>query len=85
MLAKAQDEGGHDLCCAAETPGVSRDELTRNLMSGKTKYSSIFNYPALTRADMDAGGWLVNEAAIINQAPLQRTSGSTCARAMVQI
>ena len=87
LLAKVQDEAGHGLYlyCAAETLGVSRDELTRDLLSGKMKYSSIFNYPTLTWADMGAIGWLVDGAAIMNQVPLQRTSYGPYARAMVRI
>ncbi|SMX51100.1 1,2-phenylacetyl-CoA epoxidase subunit PaaA [Actibacterium lipolyticum] len=87
LLAKVQDEAGHGLYlyCAAETLGVSRDELTRMLLDGKMKYSSIFNYPTLTWADMGAVGWLVDGAAIMNQVPLQRTSYGPYARAMVRI
>jgi ring-1,2-phenylacetyl-CoA epoxidase subunit PaaA len=87
LLAKVQDEAGHGLYlyCAAETLGVTRDELTRDLLSGKMKYSSIFNYPTLTWADMGAVGWLVDGAAIMNQVPLQRTSYGPYARAMVRI
>ncbi|QJF49798.1 1,2-phenylacetyl-CoA epoxidase subunit PaaA [Roseobacter ponti] len=87
LLAKVQDEAGHGLYlyCAAETLGVSRDELTRDLLCGKMKYSSIFNYPTLTWADMGAVGWLVDGAAIMNQVPLQRTSYGPYARAMVRI
>ncbi|WP_298840608.1 1,2-phenylacetyl-CoA epoxidase subunit PaaA [uncultured Roseobacter sp.] len=87
LLAKVQDEAGHGLYlyCAAETLGVSRDHLTRDLLSGKMKYSSIFNYPTLTWADMGAVGWLVDGAAIMNQVPLQRTSYGPYARAMVRI
>ncbi len=87
LLAKVQDEAGHGLYlyCAAETLGVSRDELTEDLLSGKMKYSSIFNYPTLTWADMGAVGWLVDGAAIMNQVPLQRTSFGPYARAMVRI
>jgi ring-1,2-phenylacetyl-CoA epoxidase subunit PaaA len=72
LLAKVQDEAGHGLYlyCAAETLGVSRDELLEKLHSGKMKYSSIFNYPTLTWADMGAVGWLVDGAAIMNQVPL---------------
>ena len=75
LLAKVQDEAGHGLYlyCAAETLGVSRDELMELLHAGKMKYSSIFNYPTLTWADMGAVGWLVDGAAIMNQVPLQRT------------
>ena len=82
-----QDEAGHGLYLysAAETLGVSRDELTEQLLSGKMKYSSIFNYPTLTWADIGAVGWLVDGAAIMNQVPLQRTSYGPYARAMVRI
>ena len=87
LLAKIQDEGGHGLYlyCAAETLGVSREELTGQLLSGKAKYSSIFNYPTLTWADIGAIGWLVDGAAIMNQVPLQRCSYGPYARAMVRI
>ncbi|MBB5514194.1 ring-1,2-phenylacetyl-CoA epoxidase subunit PaaA [Rubricella aquisinus] len=87
LLAKVQDEAGHGLYlyCAAETLGVSRDELTMALLEGRMKYSSIFNYPTLTWADMGAVGWLVDGAAIMNQVPLQRTSYGPYARAMVRI
>ncbi len=87
LLAKVQDEAGHGLYlyCAAETLGVSRDELFKMLHSGEMKYSSIFNYPTLTWADMGAVGWLVDGAAIMNQVPLQRTSYGPYARAMVRI
>ena len=87
LLAKVQDEAGHGLYlyCAAETLGVSRDELTKMLLDGRMKYSSIFNYPTLTWADMGAIGWLVDGAAIMNQVPLQRTSFGPYARAMVRI
>ncbi|PWE28061.1 1,2-phenylacetyl-CoA epoxidase subunit A [Pararhodobacter marinus] len=87
LLAKVQDEAGHGLYlyCAAETLGISRDELTEQLLSGKMKYSSIFNYPTLTWADIGAVGWLVDGAAIMNQVPLQRTSFGPYARAMVRI
>jgi ring-1,2-phenylacetyl-CoA epoxidase subunit PaaA len=87
LLAKVQDEGGHGLYlyCAAETLGVSRDELLEALHSGKAKYSSIFNYPSLTWADIGAIGWLVDGAAIMNQVPLQRTSYGPYGRAMVRI
>src|SRR6187455_1798803 len=69
LLAKIQDEGGHGLYLysAAETLGASRDDLIHQLQTGKAKYSSIFNYPALTWADLGAIGWLVDGAAIINQ------------------
>ena len=87
LLAKVQDEAGHGLYlyCAAETLGVSRDELTEALLEGRMKYSSIFNYPTLTWADIGAVGWLVDGAAIMNQVPLQRTSFGPYARAMVRI
>ena len=87
LLAKVQDEAGHGLYlyCAAETLGVSRDELTEMLLDGRMKYSSIFNYPTLTWADMGAVGWLVDGAAIMNQVPLQRTSYGPYARSMVRI
>ncbi len=87
LLAKIQDEGGHGLYLysAAETLGVSRDELLDQLHTGKAKYSSIFNYPSITWADMGAIGWLVDGAAIMNQVPLCRTSYGPYARAMVRI
>jgi len=87
LIAKVQDEAGHGLYlyCAAETLGVSRDELFEMLHAGTMKYSSIFNYPTLTWADMGAVGWLVDGAAIMNQVPLQRTSYGPYARAMVRI
>ena len=87
LLAKIQDEGGHGLYlyCAAETLGVSRAALTGQLLSGKARYSSIFNYPTLTWADIGAIGWLVDGAAIMNQVPLQRCSYGPYARAMVRI
>lgn len=87
LLAKVQDEAGHGLYlyCAAETLGVSRDELFDMLHNGKMKYSSIFNYPTLTWADMGAVGWLVDGAAIMNQVPLQNTSYGPYARSMVRI
>ena len=87
LLAKVQDEAGHGLYlyAAAETLGVSRDDLTEDLLSGRMKYSSIFNYPTLTWADIGAVGWLVDGAAIMNQVPLQRTSYGPYARAMVRI
>ena len=76
LLAKVQDEAGHGLYLysACETMGISREELIEQLHTGKAKYSSIFNYPTLTWADMGAIGWLVDGAAIINQVMLQRTS-----------
>ncbi|HYL19067.1 MAG TPA: 1,2-phenylacetyl-CoA epoxidase subunit PaaA, partial [Burkholderiales bacterium] len=87
LLAKVQDEGGHGLYlyAAAETLGVSRDELIEALHSGKAKYSSIFNYPTLTWADIGVIGWLVDGAAIMNQIPLTRCSYGPYARAMVRI
>ncbi len=87
LLAKVQDEAGHGLYlyCAAETLGVSRDELIDQLHSGKAKYSSIFNYPTLTWADIGAIGWLVDGAAIMNQVPLQRCSYGPYSRAMVRV
>jgi len=86
-LAKVQDEAGHGLYLysAAETLGISRDEMLDQLHSGKAKYSSIFNYPTLTWADMGAIGWLVDGAAIMNQVPLCRTSYGPYARAMVRV
>lgn len=87
LLAKVQDEGGHGLYlyAAAETLGVSRTEMIEALHSGRAKYSTIFNYPTLTWADIGAIGWLVDGAAIMNQVPLQRTSYGPYARAMVRI
>ncbi|HYC40531.1 MAG TPA: 1,2-phenylacetyl-CoA epoxidase subunit PaaA [Chitinophagaceae bacterium] len=87
LLAKVQDEAGHGLYLysAAETLGVSREETILDLHSGKAKYSSIFNYPTLTWADIGAIGWLVDGAAIMNQVMLTRTSYGPYARAMVRI
>ena len=87
LLAKVQDEAGHGLYlyCAAETLGTSREEMIEALHSGKAKYSTIFNYPTLTWADIGAIGWLVDGAAIMNQVPLQRTSYGPYARAMVRV
>lgn len=87
LLAKVQDEAGHGLYLysACETLGVGRDELIDELHSGKAKYSSIFNYPTLTWADIGAIGWLVDGAAIMNQIPLCRCSYGPYARAMVRI
>ena len=87
LLAKIQDEAGHGLYLysAAETLGVSRDELLAALHSGKAKYSSIFNYPTLTWADMGAIGWLVDGSAIINQIPLCRCSYGPYSRAMIRV
>ncbi len=87
LLAKIQDEGGHGLYlyAAAETLGTSRDQLLDALHSGKAKYSSIFNYPTLTWADVGVIGWLVDGAAIMNQVPLCRCSYAPYARAMIRI
>jgi ring-1,2-phenylacetyl-CoA epoxidase subunit PaaA len=87
LLSKVQDEAGHGLYlyAAAETLGTSRDQLLEALHSGKAKYSSIFNYPTLTWADMGVIGWLVDGAAIMNQVPLCRCSYAPYARAMVRI
>jgi ring-1,2-phenylacetyl-CoA epoxidase subunit PaaA len=87
LLAKVQDEAGHGLYlyAAAETLGVSRDELVDLLLAGRQKYSSIFNYPTLTWADVGAIGWLVDGAAIVNQVPLCRCSYGPYARAMIRI
>ncbi|WP_300666089.1 1,2-phenylacetyl-CoA epoxidase subunit PaaA [Fluviicola sp.] len=87
LLAKIQDEAGHGLYLysAAETLGAAREDLLDDLHSGKAKYSSIFNYPTLTWADMGAIGWLVDGAAILNQVPLCRTSYGPYARAMVRV
>ena len=87
LIAKVQDEAGHGLYlyASAETLGISRDEMIGQLHSGKAKYSSIFNYPTLTWADMGAIGWLVDGAAIMNQVPLCRASYGPYARAMVRI
>lgn len=87
LLAKVQDEAGHGLYlyCAAETLGVSRDALYEQLHTGKAKYSSIFNYPTLSWADIGAIGWLVDGAAIMNQVPLQRCSYGPYSRAMIRI
>ncbi len=87
LLAKVQDEAGHGLYlyCAAETLGISRERMLEQLHSGKARYSSIFNYPTLTWADIGAIGWLVDSAAIINQIPLCRCSYGPYARAMVRI
>lgn len=86
-LAKVQDEAGHGLYLysACETLGIERDELLEQLHTGKAKYSSIFNYPTLTWADMGAIGWLVDGAAIMNQVPLCRCSYGPYARAMVRV
>ena len=87
LIAKVQDEGGHGLYLysAAETLGISRDEMFEALHQGKAKYSSIFNYPTLTWADIGVIGWLVDGAAIMNQIPLCRCSYGPYARAMVRI
>lgn len=87
LIAKVQDEAGHGLYlyCAAETLGMSREQMVADLNSGKAKYSSIFNYPTVTWADMGAVGWLVDGAAILNQVMLCRTSYGPYARAMVRI
>jgi len=87
LLAKIQDEAGHGLYLysAAETLGVSRDQMVADLLSGKAKYSSIFNYPTLTWADVGAIGWLVDGAAIMNQIPLCRCSYGPYARAMIRV
>jgi ring-1,2-phenylacetyl-CoA epoxidase subunit PaaA len=87
LLAKVQDEAGHGLYlyAAAETLGISREEMVDQLLSGKAKYSSIFNYPTLTWADIGAIGWLVDGAAIMNQIPLCRCSYGPYARAMIRI
>ena len=87
LLAKVQDEAGHGLYLysAAETLGRSRDQMVQDLLDGKAKYSSIFNYPTLTWADMGAIGWLVDGAAIMNQIPLCRCSFGPYARAMVRV
>ena len=87
LLAKVQDEAGHGLYLysAGETLGTSREQMVADLLSGRAKYSSIFNYPTLTWADMGAIGWLVDGAAIMNQIPLCRCSYGPYARAMVRI
>lgn len=87
LLAKVQDEAGHGLYlyAAAETLGVDRNDLTERLIEGRQKYSSIFNYPSLSYADVGVIGWLVDGAAICNQVPLCRTSFGPYARAMVRI
>lgn len=87
LIAKVQDEAGHGLYlyAAAETLGVERSTLIQELLDGKAKYSSVFNYPAITWADMGAIGWLVDGAAIMNQVALCRTSYGPYARAMVRI
>ncbi|MGE8589570.1 MAG: 1,2-phenylacetyl-CoA epoxidase subunit PaaA, partial [Alcaligenes sp.] len=87
LMAKVQDEAGHGLYLysAAETLGVSREQLVGDLLSGKAKYSSIFNYPTLNWADIGMIGWLVDGSAIINQIPLCRCSYGPYARAMVRV
>ncbi|MFY1618845.1 1,2-phenylacetyl-CoA epoxidase subunit PaaA [Micromonospora sp. WMMD736] len=87
LLAKVQDEAGHGLYlyAAAETLGISRDELVQLLLDGRQKYSSIFNYPTLSWADVGAIGWLVDGAAIVNQVPLCRCSYGPYARAMIRV
>jgi ring-1,2-phenylacetyl-CoA epoxidase subunit PaaA len=87
LLAKVQDECGHGLYlyAAAETLGTAREELVNQLLTGKAKYSSIFNYPTLTWADIGAIGWLVDGAAIMNQIPLCRCSYGPYARAMIRV
>jgi ring-1,2-phenylacetyl-CoA epoxidase subunit PaaA len=87
LLAKVQDEAGHGLYLysACETLGITRQQTIEDLISGKAKYSSIFNYPTLTWADMGAIGWLVDGAAIMNQVPLCRASYGPYARAMVRV
>ncbi|MBK9107192.1 MAG: 1,2-phenylacetyl-CoA epoxidase subunit A [Saprospiraceae bacterium] len=87
LLAKIQDEAGHGLYLysACETLGIDREELLEELHTGKAKYSSIFNYPAISWADMGAIGWLVDGAAIMNQIPLCRTSYGPYSRAMIRI
>jgi ring-1,2-phenylacetyl-CoA epoxidase subunit PaaA len=87
LIAKVQDEAGHGLYLysAAETLGTSRDEMIHQLHTGRAKYSSIFNYPTISWADMGVIGWLVDGAAIINQVPLCRNSYGPYARAMVRI
>jgi ring-1,2-phenylacetyl-CoA epoxidase subunit PaaA len=87
LIAKVQDEAGHGLYLysAAETLGISRDEMIEQLHNGKAKYSSIFNYPTLNWADMGVIGWLVDGAAIMNQVPLCRTSFGPYSRAMIRV
>ena len=87
LLAKVQDEAGHGLYLysACETLGISRNELNSQLHQGKAKYSSIFNYPTLSWADMGAIGWLVDGAAIVNQVSLQKTSYGPYSRGMIKI
>ncbi len=87
LLAKVQDEAGHGLYLysAAETLGIDRDTMVEELHSGKAKYSSIFNYPTISWADMGAIGWLVDGAAILNQIPICRSSYGPYGRAMVRV
>ena len=87
LLAKVQDEAGHGLYLysACETLGIAREQMIEELQSGKAKYSSIFNYPTLTWADIGAIGWLVDGAAIVNQVSLQKTSYGPYSRAMIKI
>jgi ring-1,2-phenylacetyl-CoA epoxidase subunit PaaA len=87
LLAKVQDEAGHGLYlyAATETLGADREDLTTKLIEGRQKYSSIFNYPTLSFADVGVIGWLVDGAAICNQVPLCRTSYGPYARAMIRI
>lgn len=87
LMAKVQDEAGHGLYLysAAETMGITRDQMYEQLLSGKAKYSSIFNYPTTSWADMGAIGWLVDGAAIMNQVPLCRTSYGPYSRAMIRV
>src|SRR5256885_14763809 len=87
LLAKVQDEAGHGLYlyCAAETLGTAREQMIEALHSGKAKYSTIFNYPTLTWADIGAIGWLGDGAAIMKQGPLQRASYRPHARTMVRV
>src|SRR5438128_7919702 len=87
LLAKVQDEAGHGLYlyAAAETMGISREEMVDQLLNGAAKYSSIFNYPALSWADIGVIGWLVDGAAMMNQIPLCRCSFGPYARAMIRI
>jgi ring-1,2-phenylacetyl-CoA epoxidase subunit PaaA len=87
LLAKVQDEAGHGLYlyCAAETLNITREEMTEQLLSGQAKYSSIFNYPTISWADIGAIGWLVDGAAIMNQVPLCRASYGPYSRGMIRI